>query len=306
MLLCASLSLSISLSMCWFSEDLSLSVPKVFKVLELVFEALPQLVLQTYVGIKFGSLDPSSADFDVLLACSVGVALLGSGASCLSFEALGRYAFDSGEEMVTVASSYGVFTVLARSAQTASLVLSVALLGCAFKAGAAVAALLTIMLYVGLGFEAMTRDEDRDSKRCCSGIQACGGKYSFLCGVAGQMSRRGAIVWAALHALLVGASAAAFFLIEHVSSDYDDDDGDSHHAVSLSLSLSLSMTQHRRTTTVVTERAAFIRLRWRPSSVWCCCRSRCSWIRSMVRVAVDTAAGRSGTVMPSKPWSTSG
>ena len=206
----------------WSRDPNALNFLKVFKVLELVFEALPQLVLQTYVGTAFGLLDPSSDEFDVLLACSVGVALLGSGVSCLSFEAIGRYAFESGEEMVTVASSYGVFTVLMRSAQTASLVLSVALLGCAFKGGAAVAAVLAVMLYVGLGFEAMTRDEDRESKRCCSGIQACGGKYSFLCGIAGETSRRGAITWAALHALLVGGSAAAFFQIEHVSNNYND------------------------------------------------------------------------------------
>ena len=121
----------------WSRDPNAINFLKVFKVLELVFEALPQLVLQTYVGVAFGLLDPSSAGFDVLLACSVGVALLGSGVSCLSFEALGRYAFESGEEMVTVASIYGVFTVLTRSAQTASLVLSVALLGCAFKGGAA-------------------------------------------------------------------------------------------------------------------------------------------------------------------------
>eukprot|EP01043_Picozoa_sp_COSAG02_P028955 COSAG02_NODE_1782_length_10945_cov_9.882722_4_plen_935_part_00 len=206
----------------WSRDPNALNFLKVFKVLELVFEALPQLVLQTYVGTAFGLLDPSSDEFDVLLACSVGVALLGSGVSCLSFEAIGRYAFESGEEMVTVASSYGVFTVLMRSAQTASLVLSIALLGCAFKGGAAVAAVLAVLLYVGLGFEAMTRDEDRESKRCCSGIQACGGKYSFICGIAGEKSRRGAIMWAALHALLVGGSAAAFFRIDHLSNNYND------------------------------------------------------------------------------------
>jgi hypothetical protein len=206
----------------WSADPHALNFLKIFKVLELVFEALPQLVLQTYVGVAFGLLDPSGDEFDVLLACSVGVALLGSGASCLSFEALGRYNIQSEEALVTVGSIYGVSTMLMRAAQTASLVLSVAMLGCAFKEAAALGAVLTVALYVGMGLEAMTRDQDRELQKCCAGIEACGGSCASLCGISGYMSRRGAVVWGALHALLVGGMVAAFFEFEHVDNNYND------------------------------------------------------------------------------------
>ena len=73
----------------WTKDVNALNHLKVFKVVELVFEALPQAVLQVYVGVAFGLLDPSGADFDPLLTGSVAVSLLGAGASFTGFEALG-------------------------------------------------------------------------------------------------------------------------------------------------------------------------------------------------------------------------
>ena len=82
---------------------------------------------------------------------------------------------------------------------------------------------VSIILYVGMGFEAMTRDQDREMQGCSNGIEACGGVCASLCGLSGYMSRRGAVVWGLLHAALVGAFAAAFFLLDHLDNNYMDD-----------------------------------------------------------------------------------
>ena len=208
----------------WTKDVNALNHLKVFKVVELVFEALPQAVLQVYVGVAFGLLDPSGADFDPLLAVSVAVSLLGAGASFTGFEALGRDGLAiHGEVLVSVASAYGVATIVLRLAQTAALVFSIALLSCAFKGSAVAAMAVSIVLYVGMGFEAMTRDQDREMQGCSNGIEACGGVCASLCGLSGYMSRRGAVVWGLLHAALVGAFAAAFFLLDHLDNNYMDD-----------------------------------------------------------------------------------
>eukprot|EP01043_Picozoa_sp_COSAG02_P079956 COSAG02_NODE_18770_length_920_cov_1.002436_1_plen_276_part_01 len=59
---------------------------KAFKALELAFEALPQSILQAYVAIAYGRLNPSDPErFSRLLCFSISISLLGAGATCFSF-----------------------------------------------------------------------------------------------------------------------------------------------------------------------------------------------------------------------------
>jgi hypothetical protein len=46
-----------------------------FKAMELVFEALPQSVLQTYVGVSYGQMDPGSDNFKPILVFSVATSM---------------------------------------------------------------------------------------------------------------------------------------------------------------------------------------------------------------------------------------
>mgnify|MGYP003329760103 CR=1 FL=1 len=62
---------------------------RVFKAMELYFEAMPQAVLQVYVGVAYGKLDLSS-DMDYLLAVSVFISLLGAGVTAAGFETMKR------------------------------------------------------------------------------------------------------------------------------------------------------------------------------------------------------------------------
>ena len=62
-------------------------VLKAIKAAELVFEALPQSMLQTYVGVAYGKFNPSSPTFSYLLPVSVTVSLLGAGSTVFGLEA---------------------------------------------------------------------------------------------------------------------------------------------------------------------------------------------------------------------------
>ena len=54
--------------------------------IEVVFEALPQSILQAYVAIAYGRLNPSDPEhFSRLLCFSICVSLLGAGATCFGF-----------------------------------------------------------------------------------------------------------------------------------------------------------------------------------------------------------------------------
>eukprot|EP01046_Picozoa_sp_COSAG06_P057893 COSAG06_NODE_11441_length_1509_cov_3.200709_1_plen_391_part_10 len=63
-------------------------IMKWFKALEVIFEALPQSILQAYVAVAYGRLNPSDPEhFSRLLCFSISISLLGAGTSGFNFEA---------------------------------------------------------------------------------------------------------------------------------------------------------------------------------------------------------------------------
>ena len=131
---------------------------KLYKAAELVFEALPQSLLAAWVGVTRGYLDPSSESFSVLLTASLCISVLGAGVTCFTLESIGRNGNTMSEDMLTVVSRYGVAVIVLRAAQHATLVLSIALLGCAVHAWAGVSIVLAVALVFMSGYEAVTRE----------------------------------------------------------------------------------------------------------------------------------------------------
>eukprot|EP01046_Picozoa_sp_COSAG06_P042144 COSAG06_NODE_5330_length_3548_cov_1.843433_2_plen_889_part_00 len=153
-------------------------VMKAFKGMELVFEALPQSVLQVYVGVAYGKLDPSGGQLDYLLAVSVFISLLGAGATGAGFETMEN-------DDVTLVSRTGIFLCLLRSAQTAALVFWVALMGCAAKGLAAIALAAAVVLLFLMGIEGFLRNGDEwnndTPKEHCENCYRCDGDSDRVC-----------------------------------------------------------------------------------------------------------------------------
>ena len=224
---------------------------------------------------------------------SVGVSLFGAGLSFVSFEALGRNEPAKKKTPVRLVSTYGILTALLRTSQTAALTFTVASLACALKGVAAVGVALSVIVYVGLGFEAMTRDTERD-EAWGGGIEAFGGRLASLCGVSGYRTRKGAVVWGLLHAVLVGGMAACFWLLPHVANNCPPPTH--YHSIAFACHQSLigvccgqmrmtassrRQTPPRRSTS--TARTATLHsTQPRPptSLASCCCRSRWLWTRA--------------------------
>lgn len=111
---------------------IKIEIEKFFFLCELA-ESLPSAMLQVCISLTYGgqwSLDPSSSDFNGLLAMSCAFSILGSGSTLLSFEAWGRGAAAD----INIISLYGFTTLAWRSLQLALTVLSFALLGCHINA----------------------------------------------------------------------------------------------------------------------------------------------------------------------------
>jgi hypothetical protein len=206
------------------SDDVQLV--KLFKGLELVFEAMPQSVLQVYVGVAYGKLDPSS-DLDYLLAVSVFISLLGAGATAAGFESLDR-------ESMTVTSRAGFFLALLRSSQTAALVFWIALMGCAAKGLAAIALAVGVMVYFWMGIEGVSRENALDEAGCrncfdclrCRGgskVEKCGHSTVGLCGLHKGESVRGGFLWGCIYFIFIFGVALVFFTADHVDNNYLND-----------------------------------------------------------------------------------
>eukprot|EP01045_Picozoa_sp_COSAG04_P032426 COSAG04_NODE_6352_length_1349_cov_1.920800_1_plen_368_part_10 len=208
---------------------------KAFKAAELVFEALPQSILQcvpysrvsasllprirgsersllrrTYVGVAYGRFDPSGPEFSLLLPVSVAVSLLGAGSTAFGFEVMFRNEEGEGPSPFSLGSRYGIVALLLHTVQAAALIFWIALLGCAVKGGAWWAMLLAVLVFFGMVGEAAYRG-DTDTGRCL---------YSFIhLGQPGD-TLRGALLWGAVHLSLVGGMAAVFFETEPVDNNY--------------------------------------------------------------------------------------
>ncbi len=87
---------------------------KIFKGMELLFEGLPQSLLQMYVGVAYGQLNPSGNEFNPLLVGSVAVSLLSGGATVFGLEVEGRSANENIDVVPRLASRYGFVTVMQR------------------------------------------------------------------------------------------------------------------------------------------------------------------------------------------------
>ena len=119
---------------------------KIMKAIELLLEALPQLTLQTYVGVAYGQLDPGNDDFSITLATSVCLSMVRPGLALFSLEILAR---NQQRRQVTRPDlgiveedfpklgldqwQYGLATSLWRSAQVVAICMWFAMCACAFK-----------------------------------------------------------------------------------------------------------------------------------------------------------------------------
>ena len=176
------------------------------KALEVLTEAIPQAALQTYVGVSYGTFDPSTEDFNPLLPVSVTISLLGSGATYAEFEMMERGDIKPG-------LSFRMTMVLLRAAQVTSLVFGIALLGCAFKAMAVFAVLVSVLLVIGIALEGLTR-----RKRSTDFPWSIGG----LGGLLKEESMVGSAAWGVVHLLVVGGMGLVFMFVEHLPNNYAD------------------------------------------------------------------------------------
>eukprot|EP01045_Picozoa_sp_COSAG04_P002611 COSAG04_NODE_96_length_26486_cov_136.642817_15_plen_1257_part_00 len=233
-------------------------VLKLFKAAELIIEAVPQSILQTYVGVAYGKFDPSSPTFSYLLPVSVTVSLLGAGSTVFGLEAEMRNAV-AGEpkdrwgpptfkEVVTLGSRYGIVGLLFRTAQVTALIFWISLLGCAEKGWAAVAVVLGVLVFGGMCAEAAYRGRRMkaiewkvkeqpwgmsgyDAEKWREEQQAQGtllGEEKWREPFRSKLIRlwqpprsvRAPLLWSALHLALLGAMAAVFFDVQHVPNNY--------------------------------------------------------------------------------------
>ena len=119
---------------------------KIMKAIELLLEALPQLTLQTYVGVAYGQLDPDNDEFSATLALSVCMSMVRPGQALFSLEMLAR---NQQRRQVTRPDlgiieedfpklgfdqwQYALATSLWRSAQVVAICMWFAMCACAFK-----------------------------------------------------------------------------------------------------------------------------------------------------------------------------
>jgi hypothetical protein len=137
-----------------------LQILKGLKVMELICEALPQSLLQSYVGVSYGKFNPSAEEyfkpsseepdnvecstavgcgageicmsgecgtlersFDPLLSASVCLSLFSAASTLFGIEMMSRN--DEESALVTLASRYGVATLLLRAAQFGSTIFGI-------------------------------------------------------------------------------------------------------------------------------------------------------------------------------------
>ena len=125
-------------------------------------EALPQSMLQAYVGISYGKLDPLAEDFSPLLAVSLFLSLFGAGSTLFAAETAARNVNELSPVRISAFSLYGLVSMLARAAEIAACVFWVALTSCAFKGFAAIAIVVIVVFMCFVNVMA-TSGDDRGS-----------------------------------------------------------------------------------------------------------------------------------------------
>jgi hypothetical protein len=182
------------------------AIMKLFKALEVVFEALPQSILQAYVVVAYGRLNPSDSEhFSRLLCFSISISLLGAGTSGFNFEGAFR---NQGRQVVRTGSRYGIATILLRTCQTGMLVFWIALMACAEKGYAIYAVVASLIIYIGAFFEAGFRG-DGEVEVDGNFIQTCFRGTGTFCGL-GRKPMPRAFLWNTLPLLIAGTVASIF------------------------------------------------------------------------------------------------
>lgn len=123
---------------------------KVFAIVELVFETLPQSCLQTYIGVSYGEFDPESDDFNPMLVASVGISFTFGGLTLFGLECVERNHYLPVKKKLSALSVYGMISIIGRASQLGSLVLGNSLVLCAVKQAAVVPVACSILLLGGI------------------------------------------------------------------------------------------------------------------------------------------------------------
>jgi hypothetical protein len=112
--------------------------------------ALPQSVLQTFIGISYSRFDISSENFDPLLVWSVVISVIGSGANAVAAERLFRneVLVEDEELMIGTLGVYGILTAIWRTMQTVALVGWIGLLCCSVQWWAIFPGFSALIFYV--------------------------------------------------------------------------------------------------------------------------------------------------------------
>jgi hypothetical protein len=193
---------------------------KGLKAAELVLEALPQSILQAYVAVSYGRLNPSDQEhFSSLLCFSISISLLGAGSTNFMAEATCRNQHDSALQM-KVGSRYGITTVLLRACQTGMLVFWIALMACAEKGLAIIAVVASLVVYIGMGFEATFGRTGEHFGKCECGPNGFTMCLPTCCGLLNKKPVLTAFVSNTLPLLIAGGIASTFWTIEHVDNNY--------------------------------------------------------------------------------------
>lgn len=121
------------------SDDLhcSIEVQKSVLIVDVCLETLPQSVLQSYVALSYGMINPSDPEkFSFTLLVSLFVSMVHAGTSFFHFEVLVRKQ-TSGIRLTTF-SFYGGLVVFARVLQATAVAFGCGLMFCAFKGQGAI------------------------------------------------------------------------------------------------------------------------------------------------------------------------
>lgn len=197
------------------------SVLKLAKGMELVLEAVPQSLLQTYIGVSYGQINPGTEFFNPVLAASIALSLFGAGLTLFGLEM--EFRNQEGDVTIRLGSRYGYSTLLLRASQLGAAIFWVANLACALKEGALTLVVLTVWLFVWILIESMVLREggdDEDEKDTCLTVCCfCWMPTYFCLRIPVGSGKAPAVLWAT-HLLLVGAMVALFYTQPHVPNNY--------------------------------------------------------------------------------------
>ena len=191
------------------------------KGMELVLEAVPQSLLQTYIGVSYGQINPNDEFFNPVLATSIALSFVGAALTLFGLEMEMRNKL--GDVTIRLGSRYGVATLLLRASQLGCAIFWVANLACALKEGALTLVVLTVWLFVWILIEstflrAGTLD-DKPVNMCTTVCCFCWAPTYFCLRIPTRSGKAPVVLWAT-HLVLVGSMIALFYSRPHVPNNY--------------------------------------------------------------------------------------